>query len=145
MFVIRGSTAGSTTLKDKSLLLNQLPAKVHNLFLLSLKILPLPKVVEKAEIGNEVMEEDKRLDCMMEMERVKALREYEEREQARREERLKGAHVLQQQIVENEQFTMLEQEKKDQETRAMLQVGWQYHWFTFSGVGTRRLGGLNGC
>merc|ERR1712176_645414 len=54
------------------------------------------QVVEKAEIGNEILEEDKRLDYMMENERVKALQEYEERENARLRERLKGAQVLQQ-------------------------------------------------
>merc|ERR1712212_577949 len=46
------------------------------------------QVLEKAEISNEILEEDKRLDYMMESERVKALREYEEREEARLRERL---------------------------------------------------------
>ena len=58
-----------------------------------------------------------RLDEMMENDRLRALVEYEERDNAKRLERLKGAQVLQKQIEENEQHNLLEQEKKDQETR----------------------------
>lgn len=58
-----------------------------------------------------------RLDEMMENDRVCALVEYEERDNAKRLERLKGAEILYQQIEENEQFNLLEQEKKDQETK----------------------------
>ena len=54
---------------------------------------------------------------MMESDRLRALVEYEERDNAKRLERLKGAQVLQKQIEENEQHNLLEQEKKDQETR----------------------------
>ena len=54
---------------------------------------------------------------MMENDRLRALVEYEERDNAKRLERLKGAQVLQKQIEENEQHNLLEQEKKDQETR----------------------------
>ena len=58
-----------------------------------------------------------RLDEVMENDRLRALVEYEERDNAKRLERLKGAQVLQKQIEENEQHNLLEQEKKDQETR----------------------------
>ena len=54
---------------------------------------------------------------MMESDRVRVLAEYEERENAKRLERLKGAQVLQQQIEDNIQTDLLEQERKDQETR----------------------------
>merc|ERR1712226_1615894 len=50
-----------------------------------------------------------------------ALKEYEDRENRKRLERLMGAQVLHQQIEDNEQYNLLEQEKKDQETKAMLQ------------------------
>jgi len=79
------------------------------------------QLIEKTEIKKEILEEDKRLDEMMENDRIYALREYEERDNAKRLERLKGAQVLHQQIEENEQHNLLEQEKKDQETKAMLQ------------------------
>ena len=58
---------------------------------------------------------------MMESDRLRALVEYEERDNSKRLERLKGAQVLHQQIEENEQSNLLEQEKKDQETKVFLQ------------------------
>jgi len=79
------------------------------------------QLIEKTEIKKEILEEDKRLDEMMENDRIRALMEYEERDNAKRLERLMGAQVLHQQIEENEQHNLLEQEKKDQETKAMLQ------------------------
>lgn len=79
------------------------------------------QLVEKMEIKKEILEEGKRLDEMMESDRLRALTEYEERDNAKRLERMKGAHVLHQQIEENEQTRLLEQERKDQETKAMLQ------------------------
>lgn len=57
---------------------------------------------------------------MMESDRVQALAEYENRDILKRLERLRGAQVLHQQIEENEQIRLLEQEKKDQETRVSV-------------------------
>lgn len=53
----------------------------------------------------------------MESDRVRALAEYEERDNDKRMERLRGAQVLHQQIEENQQIRLLDQEKKDQETK----------------------------
>ena len=64
-----------------------------------------------------MLDEETRLDDMMELERRKALQEYEEREKARQIERIKGAQIIQQQIAENEQKRLLEEQKKDQETQ----------------------------
>jgi len=58
-----------------------------------------------------------RLDEMMESDRLRVLTEYEYRDTSKRMERFKGAQVLHQQIEENEQARLLEQEKKDQETK----------------------------
>ena len=69
------------------------------------------------EVKKEMLDEETRLDEMMELERRKALQEYEEREKARQIERLKGAQVIQQQIAENEQKRLLDEQKKDQETQ----------------------------
>ena len=44
---------------------------------------------EKKEIDEAMMEEEKRLDLMMEVDRVKALKEYVEREQDRHVQRLR--------------------------------------------------------
>ena len=57
------------------------------------------------------------MDEMMESDRVRFLSEYEQRDTTKRFERLKGSQVLHQQIEENEQTRLLEQEKKDQETK----------------------------
>lgn len=79
------------------------------------------QLIEKVEIKKEQLDEEKRLDEMMEVERIKALKEYEEREKAMHFERLKGARVLQQQITDREQSRLLDDERKDQETKVMLQ------------------------
>ena len=78
------------------------------------------QLIEKVDIKKEQLEEEKRLDEMMEVERLKALQEYEEREKAAHMERLVGAQVLQKQITEREQLRLLDEEKKDQETKVSL-------------------------
>ena len=57
---------------------------------------------------------------MMEVERLRALQEYEDKEKQYHLERLKGAKVLEQQIADREQQQALEAEKRDQETQALL-------------------------
>ena len=74
------------------------------------------QLVEKVDVKKEVLEEEKRLDEMMENDRLYALKEYEERENRKKYERLRGAGVLKTQIVENEQQRLLDQNKKDLET-----------------------------
>lgn len=75
------------------------------------------QLVEKVEVKKEILDEETRLDEMMELERRKALQEYEEREKARQIERIRGAQIIQQQIAENEQKRLLDEQKKDQETQ----------------------------
>ncbi|XP_065056282.1 cilia- and flagella-associated protein 45-like [Rhopilema esculentum] len=79
------------------------------------------QLIEKVDIKKELLDEEKRLDEMMENDRLKALKEYEEREHKKKEERLRGAGVLKKQIEENEMSRLLEQNKKDLETAAMLE------------------------
>lgn len=79
------------------------------------------QLIEKVDVKKEMLEEETRLDDMMEIERRKALVEYEDRENSRQIERIKGAQVIQKQISENEQIRLLDEQKKDQETQAMLQ------------------------
>ena len=78
------------------------------------------QLIEKVEIKKEQLEEEKRLDEMMEVERLKALNEYEEREKAAHFDRLKGAKVIQLQITDNEQSRLLDEERKDQETKVFI-------------------------
>ena len=80
------------------------------------------QLIEKVDIKKEQLEEEKRLDEMMEVERRKALKEYEEREKAAHFERLKGAQVLQHQITDREQIRLLDEEKKDQETKVIINI-----------------------
>ena len=87
------------------------------------------QLIEKVEIKKELLQEDKRLDEMMEVERLKALQEYEEREKQKQQERLEGAKVLREQIKDNVQYRMLEEERKDQET-AVSVSGWIWLWIS---------------
>jgi len=79
------------------------------------------QLIEKVEIKKEQLEEEKRLDELMENDRIRTLKEYEEREVRKREERLKGAEILKNQIEENKMTQLLDQNKKDLETAAMLE------------------------
>ena len=57
---------------------------------------------------------------MMESDRLRALVEFEDTENFKRMQRLRGAHLLHQQIEENEQQSLLEQEKKEHETKVCI-------------------------
>ena len=60
------------------------------------------QIEEKKVIGESDENESRRLDLMMEIERLKALENYEQREIKRAEDRKKGAEVLQKQIEARE-------------------------------------------
>lgn len=85
------------------------------------------QVVEKQQISNEIQHEDRRLDGMMEAERLNAIRVQEEIEERRRRERLEGAAVIINQIKENEDQRIIEMEKKDQEKVAVRKHLEQLH------------------
>merc|ERR1712019_216297 len=51
------------------------------------------QIQEKRQVQGEKEEEERCLDCMMEIERLKGLKMYEEREKARIEDQRKGASV----------------------------------------------------
>jgi hypothetical protein len=78
------------------------------------------QVLEKKAIKAEKSEEERRVDMAMELERLKALRMYEEREVKRIEDRKKGAAVICAQIEEREQERLRKLELKQQEQEAML-------------------------
>eukprot|EP01061_Rhynchopus_euleeides_P032268 TRINITY_DN53546_c0_g1_i1.p1 TRINITY_DN53546_c0_g1~~TRINITY_DN53546_c0_g1_i1.p1 ORF type:complete len:508 (+),score=219.80 TRINITY_DN53546_c0_g1_i1:114-1526(+) len=78
------------------------------------------QIKEKQSVASERAEEEARLDMAMEMERLKALKMYEEREQKRIENRRKGAAVIRAQIEEREQERLRRLELKQQEQEAML-------------------------
>merc|ERR1719334_3098517 len=70
------------------------------------------QVVEKQQISNEIHGEERRLDEMMEAERLNAIRVQEEIEERRKRERLEGAAVIVNQIKENEEQRIIDMEKK---------------------------------
>ncbi|XP_072431006.1 cilia- and flagella-associated protein 45 [Chiloscyllium punctatum] len=70
------------------------------------------QILEKEQIEKEMMEEEKRLDKMMEVDRQKAIKMQDELERLRKENGLRAkAHIIQQ-IEEREQERMLQQEHK---------------------------------
>lgn len=75
---------------------------------------------EKTQIAEELDEENKRLDEMMEIERLRALQSYEQRELERQQKQVEGASIIKNQIKDNEQRRILEDEKREQEKLAML-------------------------
>ncbi|KAJ3103073.1 Cilia- and flagella-associated protein 45 [Phlyctochytrium bullatum] len=80
------------------------------------------QVEEKKLILKEKKEEDSRLDAMMEVERVNELKKLEERERRRVEELRRGAAKIREQIEERREAALLEQERKDQETKQILKT-----------------------
>merc|ERR1719484_391415 len=75
---------------------------------------------EKKVIQKERLEEERRLDTTMEVERLKALKMYEERESRRKEDQKNGAHVIITQMRERERERVRQLELQDQEREAML-------------------------
>lgn len=61
------------------------------------------QLLEKDQITHELTDEEKRLDDMMEIDRVNAIRMEEEIQRKIRQERLIGAKKIMDQIAENEQ------------------------------------------
>jgi hypothetical protein len=80
------------------------------------------QVEEKSFIRQRRKEEDARLDRIMEVERVNELKKLEEKEQKRVLELRKGAAKIRMQIEERRETALLEQERRDQETKAILKA-----------------------
>ena len=75
---------------------------------------------EKKHVKAEAAEEERRLDVMMEVERLKALDLYEAREKQRAADRRRGAEVLQKQIAERAKERELQDELLDMDRKLML-------------------------
>lgn len=78
------------------------------------------QIEERRHILEEQQEEDRRLDLMMEAERIKALQAYEAREAAKKEEQRRGALVLQKQIDERAADRLRALELREQERAQIL-------------------------
>jgi hypothetical protein len=75
---------------------------------------------ENKRLEQEWIEEQKKLDLMMEIERLKVLKEEEEREKRKAEARKKGAQVIVDQIQDRTIARMKEQEIRDKERLELL-------------------------
>merc|ERR1719446_1985717 len=80
---------------------------------------------EKKVIQKERLEEERRMDTVMEVERLKALKMYEEREMRRKEDQKNGAQVIINQMRERERERVRQLELQDQEREAMLRQNHQ--------------------
>lgn len=78
------------------------------------------QVQEKRMVQAEKEEEERVLDAMMEIERLKALKMYEEREKERLNDQRRGAKVVIEQIKDRQSQRMREEEARDQERAFIL-------------------------
>merc|ERR1719343_926154 len=78
------------------------------------------QIQEKRVVQAEKEEEERQLDSMMEIERLKALRMYEAREKERLESQRSGAKVIIEQIKDRQSQRMKEEEQRDQERAFIL-------------------------
>ncbi|CAF1466282.1 unnamed protein product, partial [Adineta ricciae] len=79
------------------------------------------QVLEKRQIKKEIVEEDKRLDMMMEIDRLNALKIQEEIEKRRHLQNKLGASLVLKQIEELEREKLLKEETREQENAAMFE------------------------
>ena len=75
---------------------------------------------ENKRLEQEYIEEQKKLDIMMEIERLKALKIEEEREAKKAVQRIRGKQVIVDQIQERTVQRMKEQEIRDKERLQLL-------------------------
>jgi len=75
---------------------------------------------EKAAVRAEREEEEKQLDTLMEIDRVKALKMYEQRERERLEQQRSGSKVIVEQIRDRQAQRMHEEEQRDKERAGVL-------------------------
>lgn len=78
------------------------------------------QILEKRAVSSEIETEEKRLDTMMEIDRINAIKAQEEIESLRKEQRYAGAVQIMKQIEKNAEERMLDEERKDQESQHML-------------------------
>uniref|UniRef100_A0A7S0VDS1 Cilia- and flagella-associated protein 45 n=1 Tax=Polytomella parva TaxID=51329 RepID=A0A7S0VDS1_9CHLO len=121
--LIKRQTDDSTRSRAQNLMMEQKDdVKRMNQMILYSKCVTIrdAQIEEKKQMLLESEEEQRRLDVMMEVERIKALDQYSERERQRHEERLKGARVLEEQIRDRQRERIRQEELRDQERIQLL-------------------------
>jgi len=79
------------------------------------------QILEKRQMQQAQAEEDRRLDLMMEVDRIKAIKLQTETDRVRAIERRQGARVIITQIQEREKQRIRQQEIREQEAKVMLE------------------------
>uniref|UniRef100_A0AAY4C842 Cilia- and flagella-associated protein 45 n=1 Tax=Denticeps clupeoides TaxID=299321 RepID=A0AAY4C842_9TELE len=79
------------------------------------------QILEKEQIQTELVEEDKRLDAMMELERCRAVESHDQIEQLRKQQRIQGKTYILKQIEEHNEARHVEEELREQEGQQMLE------------------------
>ncbi|XP_021506252.1 cilia- and flagella-associated protein 45 [Meriones unguiculatus] len=85
------------------------------------------QILEKQQIQKELDEEEKRLDQMMETERQNSIQRQKDRDNKRKEERIRGKRHILEQIKKNEEERSLLSEHREQEKEQMLAYLEQLH------------------
>ncbi len=75
---------------------------------------------EQKRLESEWLDEQKRMDLMMEIERLKSLKMQEEREMKRKDAQKQGSLVIIDQIREREMERIKEQEMREKEMHQMI-------------------------
>lgn len=78
------------------------------------------QLIESKMLEEEWVKEQRKLDIMMEIERLKDLQEQEQRQMRRKEQALRGAKVIKDQIMENQEIRLKEQEVREKEKLQLL-------------------------
>lgn len=75
---------------------------------------------EKAEIAQDLQQEEERLDAMMEVHRLNGVKQAEINEEIKQKKRREGAREILDQIKLNTENKLLEEEKKNAESQALI-------------------------
>ena len=75
---------------------------------------------EKAEIAQDLQQEEERLDAMMEVHRLNGVKQAEINEELKQKQRREGAREILDQIKLNTENKLLEEEKKNAESQALI-------------------------
>merc|ERR1719277_1808455 len=119
----RGGQTNSVLEKAKQMLDEDMDDVKHmNQMMLYSKVVTIrdAQIQEKRVVQAEKEEEERQLDAMMEIERLKALQMYEVREKERLESQRSGAKVIIEQIKDRQAQRMREEEQRDQERSFIL-------------------------
>lgn len=97
------------------------------------------QIKEKHGLAAELNSENDRLDAMMEVDRIHALKQQEEVAKRRKERRHRGAAMIMEQIQSNETERLLEKDRQDNEAKMMHGMQQQLQLQDLAEIETRKL------